>query len=97
VKTVEKVKQGTWKSESVWPGLEYGIVDLSAFGPMVPKAVQDRVLARKAEIKAGTFKVFAGPVKDQKGAVRIPPGETPPDKDLLGMTWFVEGVVGTTQ
>jgi len=97
VKTVEKVKQGTWKSESVWPGLEYGIVDLSAFGPMVPKAVQDRVLARKAEIKAGTFKVFAGPVKDQKGGVRIPPGETPPDKDLLGMTWFVEGVVGTTQ
>jgi basic membrane protein A len=97
VETVQKVQKGTWKSESVWLGLETGIVDLAPFGPMVPKAVQDRVSAKKQEIRDGKYKVFTGPIKDQKGTVRIPEGTLPPDKDLLGMTWFVEGVVGTTE
>lgn len=97
VQTVQEVQKGTWKSKSVWLGLETGIVDLAPFGPMVPKAVQDRVLAKKQEIKEGKFKVFTGPLRDQKGTVRVPEGALPPDKDLLGMTWFVEGIVGTTE
>lgn len=94
---VESVKNGSWKSESSWPGLADGIVDLAPFGPMVPKELQDKVAAAKADIVAGTFKVFTGPVKDQKGEVKIADGVTAPDGDLLGMTWFVEGVVGTTE
>jgi len=97
VDIVGKVQKGTWKSEAVWPGLEYGIVDISPFGSMVPKALQDNVLAKKADIISGKLKVFAGPIKDQKGAVRIAKGVTAPDKELLGMTWFVQGVIGTTE
>jgi basic membrane protein A and related proteins len=41
--------------------------------------------------------VFFGPVKDQEGKLRIAKGASASDKELLGMTWFVEGVVGTTQ
>jgi basic membrane protein A len=94
---IEQVRQGTWKAESVWPGMETGIVDLAPFGTMVPKDLQDKVMAAKAEIVAGKNKIFVGPIKDQKGTVKIADGVVAPDTDLLGMTWFVQGVVGTTE
>ena len=97
VKIIEQVRKGTWKSGSAWPGLEYGIVDLAPFGPMVPKAVQEKVLAKKEAIKSGQFKVFSGPIQDQQEKLRVADGASMPDKDLLGMTWFVKGVIGTTQ
>ncbi|MGB3211165.1 MAG: BMP family ABC transporter substrate-binding protein [Desulforhopalus sp.] len=97
VQVVENVKEGTWKPESAWPGLAEGIVDLAPFGPMVPKEVQDKVKAEKAEIIAGKNKIFTGPIKDQSGAVKLAGGVAATDAELLGMTWFVEGVVGTTE
>lgn len=96
-KVIKEVQAGTWKAESTWPGLESGIVDLAPYGDMVPKDVRDLVDARKAEIAAGTFKVFNGPIKDQSGAVKIAAGSSASDKDMLSMMWFVQGVVGTTE
>jgi basic membrane protein A and related proteins len=96
-KVVDEVRKGTWKAEAAWPGLAEGIVDLAPFGPMVPQEVKDLVDGVKAEIASGKKKVFVGPLKDQKGAVKIADGVTVPDGDLLGMTWFIEGVVGTTE
>lgn len=95
-KVVEQVRKGTWKAESAWPGLKEGIVDLAPFGAMVPQNVQDKVNKEKADIIGGK-KIFTGPIKDQKGAVKIVGGAAATDKELLGMTWFVKGVVGTTE
>lgn len=94
---VARVRAGTWKSGADWWGMDKGVVDLAPFGPMVPREVQDQVLAAKAELAAGRDAVFAGPVADQKGQVRTPAGQTVSDADLLGMTWFVKGVVGATE
>lgn len=96
-KVVEDVRKGTWKSEAAWPGMADGVVELAPFGPMVPKDVQDKVNAEKAKIIAGTQKIFVGPIKDQNGEVKIAAGVVATDPELLGMTWFVEGVVGTTK
>lgn len=96
VETVKKVKAGNWKAEAHWPGLEDGIVDLAPMSDMVPKDVQDKVMARKQAIKGGE-KIFVGPLKDQKGAEKVAAGTAMSDGDLLGMTWFVQGVVGTTE
>ncbi len=95
-KVVEQVRKGTWKAESAWPGLKEGIVDLAPFGAMVPQNVQDKVNKEKADIIGGK-KIFTGPIKDQKGAVKIAGGVAATDIELLGMTWFVKGVVGTTE
>lgn len=95
-KVVEQVKKGTWKAESAWPGLKEGIVDLAPFGAMVPQNVQDKVNKEKADIIGGK-KIFTGPIKDQKGTVKIAGGVAATDKELLGMTWFVKGVIGTTE
>ena len=94
---VEKVRKGQWKSGSFWPGMESGIVDISGFGPMVPKAVQEEVRTRRQDIIDGKLVVFKGPVLDQSGTVRIQDGALPTDKELLEMNWFVQGVVGSTK
>lgn len=96
-KVVDEVRKGTWKAGAVWPGMAEGIVDLAPFGPMVPKEVQDKVNAEKAKIIAGEQKIFVGPIKDQDGAVKLAAGKVASDEELLGMTWFVEGVIGSTK
>ena len=96
-KVVAQVRKGEWKSGSYWDGIETGIVDISPFSDMVPKAVQDSVMARRQEIIDGKFVVFKGPVLDQDGKERFAAGVIPADKDLLEMNWFVQGVIGSTQ
>jgi len=95
---VKEVRAGTWKGgRALWWGMDKGVVDITPFGPMVPKAVQDKVLAKKAELVKGVDNIFVGPIKGQAGDVKIAAGARAEDKDLLGMTWFVEGVVGSVQ
>lgn len=96
VETVKNVQAGTWKSGAVWPGIAEGIVDLAPMSDMVPKEVQAKVMAKKKAIIGGE-KVFVGPVKNQKGEVKIAEGAAASDEELLGMTWFVQGVIGTTE
>ncbi|SDP22402.1 BMP family ABC transporter substrate-binding protein [Desulforhopalus singaporensis] len=96
-KVVDSVRKDNFKAESVWPGLADGIVDLAPFGPMVPEELQAKVNGVKADIAEGKKKVFAGPIKDQKGTLKLADNTAATDNELLGMTWFVEGVVGTTE
>ena len=98
VKTVEQVRDGTWQGDkAMWWTMQDGVVDIAPMGPMVPEDVKAKVMAAKAELTSGTDTIFAGPIKNQKGEVVIADGTTAPDGDLLGMTWFVEGVIGTTE
>jgi basic membrane protein A and related proteins len=39
--------------------------------------------------------VFAGPIKDQAGAVKVPAGKTLTDPELQRLNWYVEGVDGS--
>ncbi|MGE4263578.1 MAG: BMP family ABC transporter substrate-binding protein [Desulfovibrio sp.] len=95
---VKEVRAGTWTGgRAIWWGMDKGVVDIAPFGPMVPKDVQDKVLAQKALFVKGEDMVFVGPIKDQAGQIKIPASVKAEDKELLGMTWFVEGVVGSVQ
>ncbi len=94
---VDKVRKGEWRSGSYWWGLSEGVVDIAPYGDMVPAEVRALVDGRKEEIRNGTFKVFAGPIKDQSGKERVAAGDVASDDALLGMTWFVDGVVGSNE
>ncbi len=85
---------GTWKSGDVWGGVKEGMTKLAAYGPAVPEAVRKEVDGVLAGIASGAVKPFAGPVKDQAGAVKIAAGQALADKDILEMKWFAEGVQG---
>jgi basic membrane protein A len=94
---VAQVKQGTWESQDIWAGLDQGVVDIAPFGPMVPEDLQNKILDKKKALSSGAFDVFAGPIKDQDGTVRIKAGEVMTDEEIWGMNWFVEGVIGTAE
>lgn len=94
---IEKVHNGTWKNGNFWYGLETGLVDIAPYGAMVPQELRTQVDAAKEDIKSGKLVVFAGPVKDQSGKVRVPEGKIATDAEMLSMDWFVEGVVGSTK
>jgi basic membrane protein A len=94
---VDALRNGSFEAKAYWYGMEHGIVDLSPMSDMVPADVQKMVLARKEAIASGQMKVFTGPVKDQAGKVRIAADKTPEDGALLGMDYFVQGVIGTTE
>ncbi|OLN31514.1 BMP family ABC transporter substrate-binding protein [Desulfosporosinus metallidurans] len=95
VKTIQAVKNGTWKNEQYWGSLSDGVVDIAPFGPMVSEDTKKLVADAKAKIMDKKWDVFTGPIKDQKGEVKVPAGQVMADKDMLSFNWFVEGVDGT--
>jgi len=94
-KVAEEVKNGTWKSAALWPGMKDGLVELAPMSKKVPADVQKLVTEKTTAIKAGTFHPFTGPIKDQAGKEKVAAGVIVSDADLLSMNWFVEGVQGT--
>lgn len=92
---VKAAMAGTWKTGSYFGGFKEGVVDLSPLNSVVPDDVKKLVDDKKAAMKAGTFDVYAGPVKDQTGAVKIAAGATLSDDQITSIDYFVEGVDGT--
>lgn len=78
-------------------GLKEGFVKMSAYGPMVPEAARKKADDIKAQMVAGSFDIFKGGLKDNKGAVVVPAGKAfkQTDVELEKMNYLVEGVVGT--
>lgn len=94
IETAQAVHDGTWKSSFYWGGLKEGIVGLSPMASMVPEDVKGLVEKEKEAIIKGEINVFQGPIKDNKGNIKIEEGKVPTDKEILEMNWLVEGVEG---
>ena len=90
------VLDGSWKSGKVWGGVKEGLIRVGDFGPRVPKAVQDEVLARQKDIAAGKLHPFraVADVRDNRGNVVIAKGSVLRDEQILQMNWLAEGVQG---
>lgn len=84
---------GTWETHEYWGGLAEGVVGLADFSPLVPDDVVALVEAAKEAILAGDD-VFCGPINNQAGELAIAEGECLTDGEMLGIDWFVEGVLG---
>ncbi len=91
------VIDGTWEPIFLRCGIADGCMAMAPFGPNVPQEVQDRVNQARADIEAGTTVVFAGPVLDQEGTVRVAEGEVLSDDAMSSVDWFVQGIVGSPQ
>ncbi|MEH1802186.1 MAG: BMP family ABC transporter substrate-binding protein [Nostoc sp.] len=89
------VISNTWKSQEVWDGIGEGMVDISPMNQAIPADVQQLVNAKRDEFIQGTAHPFDGPVKDQKGVVRVPKGKVLDDRGQLAMDWYVEGIEGS--
>lgn len=86
---------GTWKSSDVWGGLKSGMVKLAPLNAAIADSVRQEVAAAQAKIEGGTLLPFAGPIKDQSGAVKVAAGKALTDAEILNLNWLVEGVQGS--
>jgi len=91
---IKKIADGTWES-SQWGAflsISQGGTDIACCGDAVSDADKSKIMKARDEIMAGKH-VFAGPLKDASGTVRVKEGEVLGDGDLWGMDWFVDGVI----
>jgi len=93
-KAVNDVLNGTWKTSDTKWGTKEGTNDLVKINDVVSDAAKKKVDEVKSSLKAGTFAVFKGPLKDNTGKVVL-------EKDVVGddawkgrINFYVEGVEG---
>jgi len=90
--TVKDVLAGTWAPQNVWGGYKDGMIKLAPLNDAIPAEVQAQVAELEAQLTAGTFHPFTGPVVDQTGAERLATGAVMDDAALGTMDYFVQGV-----
>jgi basic membrane lipoprotein Med (substrate-binding protein (PBP1-ABC) superfamily) len=89
------VLDGSWEPIFLRCGIADGCMAMAPFGPKVSAEVQDAVNQARADIETGGIVVFAGPVVDQEGNVKIPEGEVLSPDVMGSVDWFVQGVIGS--
>jgi basic membrane protein A len=95
---VKKAQAGETLGNFVRGGLKDGFVKMSPLGPGVSDESRRKFEATLAQMKAGGFSVFKGPIKDNKGNVVITADKSFAEDaiELESMSYLVEGVVGST-
>ena len=93
-KAVNDVLSGTWKTSDTKWGTKEGANDLIKINDVVSDTTKKKVDEVKAGLKAGTFEVFKGPLKDNTGKIVL-------EKDVVGddawkgrINFYIEGVEG---
>ncbi len=94
---IDAARNGKPHPNFIRGGLKEGYVKMSAYGTMVSDAAKKDADGVKAKMIAGTFDIFKGPLKDNKGKEVIAAGKSLKQTDisLEGMNYLVEGVVGS--
>jgi basic membrane protein A and related proteins len=100
VKRVKEAIAGTWKSGFYYGGIKDGFTGLAPFGAGVSAATKAKIAAKMKAMENGSFNVFAGPLYDQNGKLRVAKGQTMQvlkggTNSLYGMNWLVKGVIGS--
>ena len=93
-KAVNDVISGTWKTSDTKWGTKEGANDLIKINSVVPESAKKRVDEIKAGLKAGTFAVFRGPLKDSSGKVVLEKDVIADDAWKGKINFYVEGVEG---
>jgi basic membrane protein A and related proteins len=94
VKRVGQLLDGTHEQTDSWEGIGSGEVLIGTITEAVPADVKAEAEALRDAIGAGSYHPFTGPINKQDGSAWLADGAVAPDGDLLGMSFFVEGIVG---
>ena len=94
-KVVEDVMNGTWTNEPYLGDMKDEMVGLAPLGKNVPEDVKKLVEDTKAKILNDELNVFAGPIYDANGELKVEEGQNMTDEVIYSIDWFVQGVEGT--
>ncbi len=91
-RSVNDVIAGNWKPGNLWGGYKEGMVKLAPINSVVPGDVRESIAKLEADLVAGRFHPFTGPVVDQDGKERVAAGKVMADDELGKMDYYVQGV-----
>ena len=94
IKAAKDVLAGTWTTGRSWWGVKEGAIDLVSISEKVPGEIRARIEHVKAGLKDGSFAIWKGPIKSNKGRLMLKDGEKADDMFLGDLKSFVEGVEG---
>jgi basic membrane protein A and related proteins len=90
---IHALLNGTYAQADTWGGMSTRVL-VGHISDEVPKSIQAEAEALRDALAAGTYHPFTGPINKQDGSPWLAEGATASDSDLLGMNFFVEGIVG---
>jgi basic membrane protein A len=97
VDQVKNVMNGTFESHAYWGGMSDDVIRLAPLTENAPEGAKEAVDSAKEKILDGSLVIFAGPIKDQTGAIKVEEGTNLSDGEMLSIDWFVNGVIGKIQ
>lgn len=91
---IERIADGTFEPApyGAFLSIADGAIDVACCGDAVSEDLADQVMAARDALIEGQH-VFAGPLTDRDGTVRVVEGEVLDDGSLWGMDWYLEGVI----
>jgi basic membrane protein A and related proteins len=94
---IEAAQSGKPHPNFIRGGLKEGYVKMSPYGSAANEAARKNADDIKGKMVAGTFDIFKGPLKDNKGNTVVAAGKLfkQTDIDLEKMNYLVEGVIGS--
>jgi simple sugar transport system substrate-binding protein len=93
-KAVDDVLNKTWTTGSTKWGTKEGMNDFVKIADFVPAEVKAEVDRIKADLKAGTFAVFKGPIVDNTGKEVLAKDAVADDAWKGGINFYVKGIEG---
>lgn len=92
---VQSIIDGTWTATNYFGDLKDGLVDISPLNTAVAaEGTQEAIEAAKQQMTDGTLKVFAGPLYDNAGNLKVAEGQEMSVEEITqNFTWYVDGVV----
>ena len=81
------------KAINYWWGLSSGAVQVT-LSDHVPPGTRQLIRLLESAVADGRMDIFAGPIHDQQGNLRVAEGEVVSPIQIVQMNWFVDNVVG---
>jgi basic membrane protein A len=92
ISTIQKIMDDEWAPESYYGTIEDGYIGLADLTKNVTDDAKTKVEEIQAEIEAGYFPIFVGPISDNTGAVKVKEGETLDRAGIWKTDYLVKGV-----
>mgnify|MGYP001070788059 CR=1 FL=1 len=93
VPVIEKIIAGEYVPESYYGTMADGYIGLAPLTDLVSDEAKAEVERVQAEIIAGNYPIFVGPLKDNAGNVVVPEGEAMTAReDIWAMDYVLEGI-----
>ena len=90
---IQAILDGTWTPESYYGNMKDGYVGLAPLTKNVTEEAKAKVEEARAQIISGEKKVFAGPIYDSDGELKVKEGDTLDRAAIWATDYVVKGMI----